>query len=150
MPTSRGRAAPPPRPDPEVARADRRARAIEEPLDLRLREDPRFVRLEVRNPLHGTRYEVVFPAYPARDWGFCTCTDFARRGIGTCKHLEASSIWLSEHSAEVPTGRPAPPHDPGWEEVDRRTRSLGRLRLPSSLRIRYPGAALLTAAPLGT
>ncbi|MCI4339848.1 MAG: hypothetical protein L3J73_01075, partial [Thermoplasmata archaeon] len=74
----------------EEARTQRRVRALESPLDVRPRPDGRFVRLEVRNPVPGTRYDVLLPAFPDRSGGFCTCTDFARRGIGTCKHLEAA------------------------------------------------------------
>jgi hypothetical protein len=148
MRRDRPRPSPAPPADPEGARADRRTRALEESLDIRLRPDARFVRLEVRNPVHRTRYDVLLPAYPARDGAFCTCTDFARRGIGTCKHLEAAWIWAGPHGGEIAEARASTGRDPGWEEVDRRSRALPKLRLPWPLRIRYAGDALRTAAPL--
>jgi hypothetical protein len=131
----------------EELRAERRTRALETPLDLRLRADPRFVHLEVRNPIRRTHYDVLFPAYPARDGGFCTCTDYARRGVGTCKHLEAAWLWLAEHPpAPTPPAEPGEPVPGLWDEVDRRLRGLGRSRLPEPIRVRWAGAAL-TADP---
>ena len=32
--------------------------------------------------MRQTRYRVFLPGYPDRDGALCTCTDFARRGIG--------------------------------------------------------------------
>lgn len=125
-------------------RADRRSRALEDPLDIRQVPDPRFLRLEVRNPVHQTRYDVLFPAFPSRDGEFCTCADFARRSLGTCKHLEAAWIWLPDHPApEAPVTAPTETL-PEWDEVDRRLAVGSPHRLPPSLRIRYPGGALLT------
>jgi hypothetical protein len=106
------------------------------------RPDPRFLRLDVRNPTRGTRYTVVLPAYPDRGGGFCTCTDFARRDLGTCKHLEAAWIWTREHPEEASAPRPRVSPGRAWAEIDRRHRVVNRLTLtPSTLRI--PGGALL-------
>jgi hypothetical protein len=136
----RSKALPAPERDRDPA-ADRRTRALEEPLDVIPRPDTRFLRLEVRNPARGTRYTVVLPAFPDRDGGFCTCTDFARRGLGTCKHLEAAWIWTQEHPAEALAPRPSAPVGRGWPEVDRRLRAL---RFPLTPRtLRQPGSALL-------
>ncbi|HEY6239132.1 MAG TPA: hypothetical protein VIZ68_08115 [Thermoplasmata archaeon] len=141
----------PPRPQrpAEELRAERRVRALETPLDIRWRPDPRFVRLEVRNPVHRTRYEVLLPAFPEADPGFCTCTDFAKRGIGTCKHLEAVRLWLEDHPGEV--SRLALPRGTAgratWAEIDRRLRPSGRPRALDARRLRYPGAVLLGSAP---
>ena len=106
-----------------VARDERRARSIEEPLDVRLRWADVYPLLEVRNPLHGTRYWVMLPEFPARTSALCTCEDFARRGLGTCKHIEAAHRWKVEH----PRAPPLLPRDPRvprtrglWKEIDRR------------------------------
>lgn len=131
-----------PREDAVEAAADRRTRALEEPLDVLPRPDPRFLRWEVRNPTRGTRYTVVLPAYPVRDGGFCTCTDFARRDLGTCKHLEAAWIWAREHPEQANTPRPTVPAPRTWAEIDRRLRASSRGPLtPATLR--SAGAALL-------
>lgn len=132
------------RPEAEL-RAERRLRALETPLDVRYRPDPRFVRLEVRNPVHRTRYEVLLPAFPDASTGFCTCTDYAKRGIGTCKHLEAVRLWLEEHPGEV-TRLPGHRGNAGralWAEVDRRIRSLEHAHGLDPRVLRYAGSALL-------
>jgi len=139
------RTPPPPRRRPggdEEARAERRVRALENPLDVRPRPDPRFVRLEVRNPVHDTRYDVVLPAYPSRDGGFCTCTDFARRDIGTCKHLEAAWLWAEGHPQEVPAVPEERSHAAEWNDIDRRLKGQQRSRLADPLRYRLAGASL--------
>jgi len=123
---------------------ERRVRALESPLDVRPRPDDRFVRLEVRNPVHDTRYDVVLPAYPSREGGFCTCTDFARRGIGTCKHLESAWIWVTEHPSEVPFGGPNAAPLPDWAEIDKALNVQAKSRLPDPVRLRIGGAALLS------
>jgi hypothetical protein len=133
---------PPPADGSADPAADRRARALEEPLDVTFRPDPRFLRVEVRNPSRGTRYTVVLPSFPAREGGFCTCTDFARRGLGTCKHLEAAWIWTGEHAPEANSPRPPAPVGRGWAEIDRRTRGTGKGPL-TPITLRLPGAALL-------
>ncbi len=143
MPASRS----PPRPrdrTPSAAeREARRSRALEEPLDVRLRSSDPFDLLEVRNPLHGTVYLVMLPEFPERASELCTCTDFARRGLGTCKHLEAAYRWRTEHpGAEAD----APPRATGastaavWKEIDRRRAHPGLG--PESLRVRRPGSVL--------
>ena len=132
--------------DPVAARAERRSRALEEPLDVRARADARFLHLEVANPVRKTRYDVVFPEFPSRESPFCTCTDFARRGIGTCKHIEAARIWLAEPGRELPTPPRTAPGALIWEEIDRRERGRLRRKDPAPRRIRYAGDALLTAA----
>jgi hypothetical protein len=136
-----------PRGTPEEEVANRRTRALEDPLDVRRIPDARFLRLEVRNPVHRTRYDVLFPAFPDRDGEFCTCADFARRSVGTCKHLEAGWIWLADNPPTAEDPPPSVDPDPVWEDVDRRLKGVGRTRLPPSLRLRYPGRALLEDLP---
>jgi len=127
-----------------AAVAERRTRAIEEPLDVRLRSRRPYPILEVRNPLHGTVYLVLLPEFPDRASALCTCTDFARRGLGTCKHLEAGVRWIRSHENDRPLveERPGPPLAGVWKEIDRQTAATGAVEGPESLRLRRPGAVL--------
>ena len=124
--------------------SERRSRALEEPLDLRLRQREPYPLVEVRNPLHRTAYLVMRPAYPDRDPSLCTCTDFARRGLGTCKHIEAADRWLTNHpNASVPVGsKPAARSATVWPEIDRRLAREPSPGRPAAVRIREAGAAL--------
>lgn len=101
--------------------------------------------LDVRNPLHGTEYRVLLPEFPRPDSALCTCTDFARRGLGTCKHIEAAFAWLSSHPEASALGRPEAPGPSArglWKEIDRRLGARADARVPLSLALRRPGAAL--------
>lgn len=109
--------------DPESARNERRARSVEEPLDVRLVRSSVFPDLEVRNPLHGTSYRVFLPEFPAASSALCTCTDFARRDLGTCKHIEAAWRYLTDRPG-TPAVRPRD-REPirtaaVWREIARR------------------------------
>jgi hypothetical protein len=135
-----------------AAVADRRARAVEEPLDVRLRSVEPYPLLEVRNPLHGTEYLVMLPEFPSKAGALCTCTDFARRGLGTCKHVEAAFRWRSENP-----GAPAvrPPKDDrsrvlaAWRKIDQRIAASGKDSGPASRRWRRAGAALFEESTEG-
>ena len=145
----RRRARPPRVRDPEDLAdelSERRSRSLEEPLDLRLRQREPYPLVEVRNPLHRTTYLVMRPTFPELTPALCTCTDFARRGLGTCKHIEAANRWLTNHPNALPTPPmpPTPPVSPLWEEIDRRIERAERPDRPMSLRVRDPGAALFT------
>jgi hypothetical protein len=83
---------------------------------------------------------VYIAAYPDPTGAFCGCVDFARRDLGTCKHLEAAFLWLGDH-AEERRAAPYPPSTPLWGAVDRRARHPPAT--PASRRIRFVGAALL-------
>ncbi len=115
---------PPPTPGERRTAVDaRRTRAVEEPLDVRLRRRDVYPILEVRNPLHGTAYQVLLPEFPLATSALCTCTDFARRDLGTCKHIEAGHRWLTEHPDAPSLLLPAQPRFRPygyWKEVDRR------------------------------
>ncbi len=50
-------------------RAERRSRALEEPLDVRVEIGWPFAAAEVRNPKRRTHYRVYFPAYPSQEAG---------------------------------------------------------------------------------
>ena len=107
--------------DSRVEAGERRRRGREEPLQVSVRETSPVPHLRVRNPLHGTQYDLYFPGYPSLEGGLCTCPDFARRGLGTCKHLEAVRLWALEHPDLEPKPRPpGPPAGRLWAEVDRR------------------------------
>jgi hypothetical protein len=117
---------------------------------VRLRTARPFPTLEVRNPLHETRYLVMLPEFPRRDSALCTCADFARRGLGTCKHIEAAVPWLAEHPDATPLIADRPRSLPGitvWKRVDSRLAALPRERTPTALRWRRPGAVLYEGAP---
>lgn len=152
MPGNRGRPrvrstgpAPPTGRGEEIA--DRRARALEEPLDVR-RLPGWFVRLEVRNPIHGTHYTVILPTFPSRDAAICTCTDFSRSGLGTCKHVEAAVRWMGAHPDQAADPDPQLQEPaPSWTEIDERIRSVpaGASLLQ---RMNWAGAGLTEALPI--
>ncbi|MGD0256529.1 MAG: hypothetical protein ABSB90_01425 [Thermoplasmata archaeon] len=133
--------------DDPWAIAERRSRAVEEPLDVLLLTREPFPLLEVRNPLHRTSYRVMLPEFPDRAIALCTCSDFARRGLGTCKHIEAGGRWLERHDT-APPSLPATRFDPApvWEEIDRRLDGAERSHAPESLRWRAAGGALYERA----
>lgn len=123
MPVPRRRASSSPTAvDEEEALRSRRRRATEEALEVRLRSERPVVELEVRNPAHGTSYRVFLPEYPERASALCTCTDFARRGLGTCKHLEAAVAASSDLAALPRVAGGEPPAVPAgelWAELER-------------------------------
>ncbi|MCI4336924.1 MAG: hypothetical protein L3K17_07000 [Thermoplasmata archaeon] len=114
-----------PRGEEETAGAerDRRSRAREEPLEVSWTQTDPFGIAIVRNPLHGTRYRAYLPALPDLESAMCTCQDFARRGLSTCKHLEAIRLWLVERP--VPAIPPTGGADVSrvWATVDRGRRA---------------------------
>lgn len=128
--------------------SERRSRALEEPLDLRLVQREPYPLVEVRNPLHRTAYLVMRPTYPDRDPALCTCADFARRGFGTCKHIEAADRWLTNHPDASPPAstQPTVPPSAVWKEIDRRLERGGRGSRPEAVRVRDAGAALFESA----
>lgn len=129
--------------------SERRSRALEEPLDIVLRQREPYPMVEVRNPLHQTTYLVLLPAYPDRSTDLCTCADFARRGLGTCKHIEAAARWLANHPDAAPSHPEKPSLRPSavWKEVDRRLERHEREPAPASLGWRRVGAALFETIP---
>lgn len=122
----------------------RRARALEEPLDVRLRAAVPYPLLEVRNPIHRSTYRVMLPEYPARDVTLCTCADFARRGLGTCKHIEAALGWLAEHPEALRGPGAAARSGTGalWRRIDQRLVASAQEPGPDSRRWRRAGSVL--------
>ncbi len=145
--SGRRRAAPPR--EEAAERARRRLRAVEEPLDVRVRRREPYLELEVRNPVHRTSYRVLLPAFPSREAVLCTCPDFARRGLGTCKHAEAAWGWLELHP-DLPggtdLGRRTRPLDALWASIDRRLDELRATSEPDIRAVERPGAVLFEEA----
>jgi len=134
--------------DPVAARAARKIRSLEEPLDVRLVAVEPYYLLEVRNPTHRTAYLVLLPEHPRPGVSLCTCTDFARRGLGTCKHIESALHWLAGHPDATPPPRssPAPRLPDPWIEIERRVEDVGTDRRLTRRSLARPGEALLVGA----
>ncbi|MCI4368075.1 MAG: hypothetical protein L3K09_00715 [Thermoplasmata archaeon] len=124
------------------ARAERRVRAVEETLEVRPLTGRPYVTAEVRNPVHETHYTTYFPGFPDREGALCTCEDFARRGIGTCKHIEAAGLFLSEHPPPPPAKPDGLQVEERWAEIDRREEGWPTDPRALALKYRGPGSAL--------
>ena len=125
------------------ARAERKSRAIEEPLDVRPRDDSVYPSFEVRNPIRKTRYRVLWPEFPERGTALCTCTDFARRAVGTCKHLEAVWLWVDRNGWAPRSALPNASESTGrlWKRIDE---AMGSVSVaPGSVEWRRPGRILV-------
>ncbi len=132
-----------PRSTPSEIR-ERKFRALAEALDVRWVEREPYPAVEVRNPVRRTGYLTLWPAFPERTPALCTCTDFARRGLGDCKHLEAAWRWLAR--SPPPHERRHPEDRAGvarvWEEIDRRLGALPPVAERDIRRASEPGEAL--------
>ena len=60
---------------------------------------PVFSSFAVKSP-SGMTYQVEIRDLPGRAFS-CTCPDFRRNGLGTCKHIEATLIWLKRRQKGV-------------------------------------------------
>ena len=98
--------------------------------------------LEVRNPVHHTRYRVLLPEYPGEGGEICSCPDFARRGIGTCKHVEAASAWLTARRDLARPSFRARGAGSLWKALDRARIAAARSERPPAVRLREPGRLL--------
>lgn len=123
-------------------RYDRISRAVTEHLRVRPLPGQPFWVLAVRNPVHHTHYQVFLPEYPAGEARFCSCVDFSRRGIGTCKHVEAATAWLDAHPevARPRTTRLGATHL--WGAIDRARRRPEDPPRPEAVRWREGGRVL--------
>jgi hypothetical protein len=130
-----------------VQRVAREQRGREELFDVRREGGLPFLAFRVSNPLRGTRYAVYWPTGTAEGPWSCDCADFAHRGLGFCKHIEAARIWALEHADELrsePAG--APPARPAvslWEELDRRWAGLPTTDRVSLSTLRWAEPVLL-------
>lgn len=129
----------------ELARA-RRTRALEEPLDVRVRSGGASAAFEVRNPRHSTHYWVYLPEFPERAGALCDCTDFGRRGLGTCKHIESVMLWVSEHPGEGAASPRPFEGRPVWNRIDAAERGLPGASGRNPLEVRTPGRILIGPA----
>lgn len=121
-------------------RYDRFSRSVTEHLRVRPVPGYPFWVLTVRNPVHHTQYQVTLAEYPQEESQFCSCVDFARKAIGTCKHIEAARAWLGGQpelrlAAVPPRGAPAL-----WKAIDRSVRTSGPG--PDAVRLRTAGRLL--------
>ena len=126
----------------------RRSRAREELLDVRLDPKAPYLLADVANPIRGSRYRVHLPTGRSFEGALCECTDFSTRGLGTCKHLEAVRLWLVDHPEVGPPTAPGrwPEAAAWWRELDARLAAGPRSRQPLARWWRSAGA-LLYAAP---
>ena len=90
----------------------------------------------------------MLPTFPDSSTALCTCADFARRGLGTCKHIEAADRWLANHPDALPAPAPIRSVSPEavWQEIDRRLEREAKAPLPASRGVREAGAALYDTA----
>lgn len=63
----------------------------------------------------GGRYRVLLPSFPARDGAQCNCPDFTRRGLGSCKHVEAALAYASLNPPKTESA--APDFSVDWERL---------------------------------
>jgi hypothetical protein len=123
-------------------RYDRMARAVTERLRVRAMPGQPFWLLSVRNPVHHTRYQVALPEYPGGEAQFCSCVDFARKGIGTCKHIEAARAWLEAQPDVHRLAAPVRGASAIWRAMDAARREGDRVRTPDAVHLREPGRVL--------
>ena len=60
-------------------------------------DHPVFSDFKVYNPASGNEYKVAIRSYEFGD-NFCSCPDFKKNGLGTCKHIEFVLKQLKENS----------------------------------------------------
>lgn len=60
----------------------------------------------VYNPDTRNSYNVVYRGDDSV-WNYCSCMDFKSSRLGTCKHVEAVQLWISEHNKRVCKNIPA-------------------------------------------
>jgi hypothetical protein len=118
------------------------ARAVTEHLRVRPLSGQPFWVLAVRNPVHHTHYQVVLPEYPEGEAQFCSCVDFARKGIGTCKHVEAAHAWLEAHPDLARPAFAIRGTQTVWRAVDAAQRESLRENRPAAVRLRAAGQVL--------
>ncbi|MGI0053445.1 MAG: hypothetical protein ACRECR_04200 [Thermoplasmata archaeon] len=151
----RGRRGPPTRPltEPERTREReaRRSRAHTELFEVRPAVEAPYLLLRVANPLRGTQYRVHLPTGPDGPEAVCECPDFGQRGLGTCKHIEAARLWISENPSggtvsPVPVGRPVRWAEALWQAIDGRLAGREWATAPRGRWWRWAGSLLIVPA----
>ena len=51
----------------------------------------------VKNPATRQTYKVVYRGEGSQ-WNYCSCLDFKTSQLGTCKHIEATKMWLADNT----------------------------------------------------
>lgn len=132
----------------ELSLDERRLRAVAEPLDVEAVRWRPYPLLGVRNPVRKTEYRALFPGFPEREPALCTCTDYARRGLGNCKHLEAAWRWLRGASREARAAEEPERSDEAlWAEIDRRLAAGPPLSARDVRQLGRVGAVLIERSP---
>ena len=93
------------------ASQQRRERAAREHLSLSYEPTPLGVPAWIVSGPRGNRYRVLLPEAPSREGAQCSCPDFLTRGLGTCKHVEATLAHLARNppASFSPGATPPPP-----------------------------------------
>ncbi|MDE1821302.1 MAG: hypothetical protein KGJ23_14395 [Euryarchaeota archaeon] len=106
----------------------RKARAAHERFDVLFTPTPLGLPCWTIESGSGQTYKVVVPAFPEREGAQCSCPDFLTRGLGTCKHLEAT---LAQAAASPPKDLAqrlkVSAYAPGWAAIERAQENALRL-----------------------
>lgn len=62
---------------------------------------------KIINPVSHNEYRVVYRGTDS-PWNYCSCMDFKTNQLGTCKHIEAVKLWMTENNH--PVCRTTPPY----------------------------------------
>jgi hypothetical protein len=129
----------------EILRRIQRAREEKHAISNLNPEHPIFSTFAVKSP-SGMTYQVEVRDVATRSFS-CTCPDFRTAGLGTCKHIEATLIWLKRrHKADYKLAETrTSPHlhlvpDGEWLRIERDFK-----RMPNSLRPLFDDDGFLIA-----
>jgi hypothetical protein len=106
-----------------------------------------FAAFEAVNRSRGSRYPVYLPAAPSLEGAMCTCEDFARRGRGVCKHIEAVAVYLRDAPPPAAPDRTIERQRAAdtWGAIDEGFAALPTGPAPTARQLRAIGRALLTS-----
>lgn len=129
----------------EVFRRIQRAREEKHAIANLHPEHPVFSTFAVKSP-SGMTYQVEVRDVATRSFS-CTCPDFRTAGLGTCKHVEATLIWLKRrHKADyLLAEKKTSPHLHLVPDGERLRIERDIRRLPASLRPLFDDTGLLAA-----
>ena len=129
----------------EILRRIQRAREEKHAISKLQPEHPVFSTFEVKSP-SGMTYQVEVRDLATRSFS-CTCPDFRIAGLGTCKHIEATLIWLKRrHKADCKLAETrTSPHLHLVPDGERLRIERDFKRLPASLRPLFNEAGFLIA-----
>ncbi len=97
----------------------RKARAAQEKFRVNYAPTPLGVPAWTIESGSGQTYRVLVPAFPDRQGAQCSCLDFLTRGLGTCKHLEATLAQAaSAPPASLDVRSRTLRYAPGWARID--------------------------------